>query len=100
MVTTDQRVEFTTAFIKNHEIKDDDMKQDLYLVAIETEQGDEPDYAVFARMVSLFDKTIKEHEMRQQIRNNAVSIGVCKAIPLDIAIIPDNLESFLRLLAR
>ena len=100
MVTTDQRVEFTTAFIKNHEIEDDDMKQDLYLVAIETEQEDESDYAVFARMVSLFDKTIKEHEMRKEIRGNVISIGVCKAFPLDIAIIPDNLESFLRLLAR
>lgn len=102
MVTVDQRVRFTTAFISNDEIKDEDLKQDLYLAALEINADpDAPDYEVFAKMVSSFGEIIKNHYEKKEMREERIiSIGVGKVIPIDILSVPDDLYEFIRLLMR
>lgn len=102
MVTVDQRVQFTSAFISNDEIKDEDLKQDLYLAALEIDADpDAQDYQIFADMVNKFDEIIHQHVARKEMREeHIISIGVGKVIPIDILSVPDDLSDFIRLLMR
>lgn len=103
MVTVDQRVQFTTAFITNHTpvISDEDLKQDLYLAALEAGDNDSEgnDYQIFADMVNKFDEIIHNHVARKEMhKEHIISIGVGKMIPIDILSVPDDLSEFLRLM--
>lgn len=92
MVTTENRIDFTGAFIKNMEITDEDLKQDLYLIALETEQGDETDGLYFACLMQSFDRKIAEKKAADDLRTKSVSIGVCNGIPISVIASPVDLE--------
>jgi hypothetical protein len=101
MVTTENKVEFTSAFIKNFEVKDEDLKQTLYLVALEsTPEKDESDAVFFGRLIKSFDDHLKRFNMCQQEKERVISIGVCKGFPIDIISVPDDLMIFLNSMLR
>lgn len=101
MITTENKVEFTSAFIKNFEVTDEDLKQTLYLVALEaTPEKDESEGAFFGRLFKSFDDHLKRFHMSQQEKEKVISIGVCKGFPIDIISVPDDLMTFLNVMLR
>lgn len=101
MITTDNKVEFTSAFIKNFEVRDEDLKQTLYLVALEaTLKKDESEGAFFVRLFKAFNDHLKRFHMNQQEKEKVISIGVCKGFPIDIISVPDDLMAFLNVMLR
>lgn len=101
MVTTENKVQFTSAFIKNFDVTDEDLKQTLYLVALETTlDKDESESAFFVRLFKSFDDHLKRFHMNQQEKEKVISIGVCKGFPIDIISVPDDLMAFLNVMLR